>query len=920
MKIHHYQEMMAHFARPREKFSNGTLPKPKPYTKEMFKKQSDLYLQGYFGTDNKDLYKNNLEDVFEKGIKEGVVSEEEAIEWIQGRKKIYTTLMDEARRQGDQPAELPTSYGVEPDINEFEDGGRVGLEGGSDILTVDAHGSKTGAQQIENAPKGWTSDEETFDIIAALKIPVSKKIKLLADLQYGKYRDQIEYKDQDVYLEDPKSYRERKFGISYNEGGEGLSGHAKVNVDTGDPEAYVQFTKKFEDGGRVVGRLKAAGPLLLAPYLMPYAAAFLGIAGVTGLALRQKIQNYFTNKPEDVPKFKEYLKDQNVQVDDREPTNWSGSFADDQISKSVPVPTGEGDYIGDTGQKEAERERIAREEKKKYDDIRWGKRKEINVPISTGHPPLTPEKWEPPVNKPIEVPQLEGFPDLSEEFNKPQILTMAKEKTFAKDKTEVKKKLDAIEPYRGADFIGTSTKKDRTKDKAFLEAFELFKNTHFGGNESAAARAINESRERIRALRLRITTTDRREEGGKFSTAHEEKITTEVPENPIRSVDATTAVKKDQNYFKDFLTKENKNEYMSPQNLANVLDFYFKNKGERDNFIQGLNKLKVKSKEVPGKIYKEYKLSDVVNKLTEKNKTKNVAGDVLSKTNRKLAENKLDPVLYTVLDTIKARVNTNIADLKYKSSKPNYAVDDIGHPISIKETNEFPKLFKNSDVNKINSLVYEDPLINQEVKKVTGYETKHIKWFKELNDMVGKEITKDQRTRLEDIQQEMEDNYLELLKNIGKFDNLKAILKKARPDLNISDSYIKYLTNQVDRQSKIDIKIPNIGEKFKSEDIFVDMSNVDERYIIGHINKINPTAKVFNDLSKEEKGIYEANVLAQNAEILADYYRKIGLSENEIKDMKDDFYYPMREYKIRKAMGGPVYGFYADQIKNLKIP
>ena len=80
-----------------------------------------------------------------------------------------------------------------------------------------------------------------------------------------------------------------------------------------------------------------------------------------------------------------------------------------------------------------------------------------------------------------------------------------------------------------------------------------FKNTHFGGNESAAARAINESRERIRALRLRITTTDRREEGGKFSTAHEEIITTEVPKNPIRSIDATTEVKRDQNYFKNFL-------------------------------------------------------------------------------------------------------------------------------------------------------------------------------------------------------------------------------------------------------------------------------------------------------------------------------------------------------------------------------
>jgi len=792
---------MAHFGRPREKFSNGTLPKPKPYTKEMFKKQSDLYLQGYFGAEDKELYKNNLENVFKKGVEEGVVSEEEALKWIQDRKKIYTTLIEEA---GKQPAEFPPAYSVEPDINKY-------------------------------------------------------------------------------------------------------------------------YENQLATGGRVNGRLKAGGPLLLAPYLLPYAAAFLGIAGATGLVLQQKIQNYFTDKPEEVTKFKEYLKTQNVPID-REPENWSPSFAnekDDLTHKSV-TQTGLGLDIGDKGEKEKERQRILEEENKKLREGRWGSPDDkINIPIHTGHPPFPPEKWEPPISYPPKLvdAQLPPFPDLSEEFNKPQIHTMAKEKTLAQDKKEVKKKLDEIEPYRGADFIGTSTKKDRTKDKAFLEAFELFKNTHFGGNESAAARAINESRERIRALRLRITTTDRREEGGKFSTAHEEKITTEVPENPIRSVDATTAVKKDQNYFKDFLTKENKNEYMSPQNLANALDFYFKNKGERDNFIQVLNQLKVKNKEVSGKTYRAYKLSDVVNKLTEKNKKKNVAGDVLSKTNRKLAENKLDPVLYRkVLNTIKARVNTNIADLKYKSSKPNYAVDDIGHPISIKETNEFPKLFKNSDVNKINSLVYEDPLINQEVKKVTGYETKHIKWFKELNDMVGKEITKDQRTRLEDIQQEMEDNYLELLKNIGKFDNLKAILKKARPDLNISDSYIKYLTNQVDRQSKIDIKIPNIGEKFKSEDIFVDMSNVDERYIIGHINKINPTAKVFNDLSKEEKGIYEANVLAQNGEILADYYRKIGLSENEIKDMKDDFYYPVREYRIRKAMGGPVYGFYADQIKNLKIP
>ena len=126
--------MMAHFGRPREKFSDGVLPKQKPYTKEMFKKQSDLYLQGYFGAEDKELYKNNLENVFKKGVEEGVVSEKEALKWIQDRKKIYSTLIEEADKQ---PAELPPAYSVEPDINKYYEnqlaaGGRAGFKyGGS---------------------------------------------------------------------------------------------------------------------------------------------------------------------------------------------------------------------------------------------------------------------------------------------------------------------------------------------------------------------------------------------------------------------------------------------------------------------------------------------------------------------------------------------------------------------------------------------------------------------------------------------------------------------------------------------------------------------------------------------------------------------------------------------------------------------
>ena len=74
------------------------------------------------------------------------------------------------------------------------------------------------------------------------------------------------------------------------------------------------FTERFDLGGlagrlgnrQPQRRLKAAGPLLLAPYLLPYAAAFIGTTA-TGLLAQQKIQNYFENNPDAMPKFKEWI-------------------------------------------------------------------------------------------------------------------------------------------------------------------------------------------------------------------------------------------------------------------------------------------------------------------------------------------------------------------------------------------------------------------------------------------------------------------------------------------------------------------------------------------------------------------------------------------------------------------------------------
>ena len=62
--------------------------------------------------------------------------------------------------------------------NRKADGGRIGLKDGpklTDFLDVQASGSKSGKQQIKDAPKGITSDSETINAIIRLDVPIAEK-------------------------------------------------------------------------------------------------------------------------------------------------------------------------------------------------------------------------------------------------------------------------------------------------------------------------------------------------------------------------------------------------------------------------------------------------------------------------------------------------------------------------------------------------------------------------------------------------------------------------------------------------------------------------------------------------------------------------------------------------------------------------
>ena len=119
-------------------------------------------------------------------------------------------------------------------------------------------------------------------------------------------------------------------------------------------------------------------------------------------------------------------------------------------------------------------------------------------------------------------------------------------------------------------------------------------------------------------------------------------------------------------------------------------------------------------------------------------------------------ENSLDAPLYKYFHNFKSQNRTTAKDLGIYTK---YAPDNIGHAVSLKQWNKFPKLFKNSNVNKINSLTFQDPIINQDVFKLTGYETKYTKFFNDLENLVNKPVTKETQKKILKVKNEMEDNY-----------------------------------------------------------------------------------------------------------------------------------------------------------------
>jgi hypothetical protein len=196
--------------------------------------------------------------------------------------------------------------------------------------------------------------------------------------------------------------------------------------------------------------------------------------------------------------------------------------------------------------------------------------------------------------------------------------------------------------------------KDLTPYKKFMNAFLEFMNKEHDGNFSAASAAIGQNRNKIRGIFDRVISKETGERKNIF-LGKGQRVETTIPEPKEKMLysDATTAVKANQNFFKDKIKNYDKKKFYNPKDLGNILGFDFAGRKDiYDKFTRDLKRFNVNAKEITptkdGSGLKKYQLGDVVNKLTKGYEKKLVKGQRVAQTERTAIDKKLDLFSSTV--------------------------------------------------------------------------------------------------------------------------------------------------------------------------------------------------------------------------------------------------------------------------------
>ena len=446
---------------------------------------------------------------------------------------------------------------------------------------------------------------------------------------------------------------------------------------------------------------------------------------------------------------------------------------------------------------------------------------------------------------------------------------------------------------------GRSNEIPEYRTKEFANNIKNLVDTKYGGNISKLAGDLDIERVRINSLFKKHGIKPLREGNKTMQT-----IFLEQDQNKLFLKDLTDQMKYDDQYLINRIKErypnyeQDKKKYFNFKDLAEMTGMSFKTddpkklKAGQDDFLTRLRKtnqkFNLKTKPGFGK-ETQYQLEDFVKKFTKYNLSKPVqgTGNYQSKLRRDFLLEQ-DTNLVNVKDSVTGEVRKITKDV-LGNNFTQYALEQIGHGVGVNNQIAYKKLFKNSNVG-IATEVLQDPVLNVEVlsgrnSTAKGYESSERKFYSILEDLIGKKSTNENIKIATDA-----------------LNGLNELRNKAANDERLNTNFLKDQSNRIPR---FELDLPEIGKKFKSGFLNVDMSDIDPSVSVGRILEINPDAKTLDDLSEEEQALYKENLKQQLADYAQYFYTEAKLDKDDVNDlyealMEDD------SVKMKKASGGGV--------------
>jgi len=456
----------------------------------------------------------------------------------------------------------------------------------------------------------------------------------------------------------------------------------------------------------------------------------------------------------------------------------------------------------------------------------------------------------------------------------------------------------------------------KVTDKKFAEKLANFIDTNYDGRLEPAVKdilGVTEKTKEVENLRARINSLFRNrniERGARSGNIAPSNLDFETDTPKTSWSDFTTKVSQDSSFLKN-LTKPlikqkiiRKDQYLPQTDFEKIFQIEHTGTKEqirvkRSNMGYIIKKLaddgSIRKK--PGK-FPEYHVGDLLKAFQLKygEGGKKIYGVNKKGTAKKYKEIKsFDETLASVIDGFQSSFASAAKTENLTQKKPtgkegviNKATPDHSHAEARTTMLKFPNLFKNSNLKTFQTITLTDPIFNQEIITKGGFEARKIKVYRILNNYIGKKVTP-----------EIENILTEQKIKLNNINNEILVAAEEKGLQGVEKTFIP-----------IDINVPNVGEKFRSENIFGDTSG---KNIMGNVDEINSNAKVYDDLSKEEKNIYRDNLINEYIDYFKDFYERAGFDEEDVTSFIDRALegdpsgqtLPISE-KANKATGGGV--------------